>query len=298
MTFQDTDRVLARLLADCRVAMTDPCPAMEQWGPYCRLVAFKLANVLTDEQRLVVDAVLMHLRGRLAALARSQFDHWQPGRQGKAPTPRRSAAEPLARQPAVAVDRGGEGAYVYHGTVRGLLPPVHLRGLRPEFSPDWRRGGTRCRVVTSWREAEVDAVLAHLHGPLRRVSSYWLPAILRLPIDPTAPGIAIGRSGPAIDDPESLSVAAADVWLIGEEPRPHWQPLMAVLSRRRPSPLRPIGGAASGTTGRGGHSSKAPAPPHLARAERLPTPPAPTAAAGSTTASERTKGPVARPRDP
>lgn len=221
---------IARLLADCRDAMTAPRPEMAHWGPYCRLIDIKLATPLSEETRRLVDAFVMRMRAQLAPFVHSQLAGWRLARQGEAPSLRLLPNEPLAADLSAFLNRNGEPAVLYHGTVRGLLIPIHLRGLRPEFRPDRspRSATPGCALVADWREAEVDAVLAHLRGPTRRALAYWQPAVLRLPVD----GAACERDAVGA---EALPVADAQVWLIGEDPRPHFQPLAEVLSARRSS---------------------------------------------------------------
>lgn len=237
MTDLDTDAALVRLLADCEEAMIDPCPEMAHWGPYCRLIDFKLATAVSDQQRHLIDAVLMRMRGQLAPFARSQLAHWRLLRLGDEAPPRLSPTEPLAHDLADYLGRRDDAGVRYHGTVRGLLPPIYLRGLRPEFRTDWRQQAQAPvpMLVDRWREAEVHAVVAHLRGPTRRALAYWQPAVLRIPMPPAPSGEAWHCGDDALVA-GTLPVGGAEVWLIGEDPRPHWQPLIAVLSRRRPSP--------------------------------------------------------------
>jgi hypothetical protein len=239
MSNRDCDVVLGRLLSDCKAAMSDPCPEMAHWGPYCRLVDFKLAMPLPDERRQLVDAVLMRMRARLAAFVRTQLEDSRRLRLAEVAPSRLNPTEPLAQELSRQQDQNSNGDLCYHGTVRGLLTTMYLRGLRSEFTTGWWKHW-RPQVpmlVNHWREAELQAVVAHLNGPVRRVSSYWQPAILRLPKPPSLSGNF--SSGEFEDEAliaATLPVDHAEVWLVGEDPRPHWQPLLAVLSRRRASP--------------------------------------------------------------
>ena len=183
MSNRDCDVVLGRLLSDCKDAMSDPCPEMAHWGPYCRLIDFKLAMPLSDERRQLVDAALMRMRTRLAAFVRTQLEATRRLRSGELAPPRLMPTEPLAQELSRHQDRYGEGHLCYHGTVRGLLIPMYLRGLRSEFTTGWwkRPRPQVPMLVNHWRKAELQAVIAHLNGPVRRVSSYWQPVVLRLP---------------------------------------------------------------------------------------------------------------------
>ena len=232
------ERDLTKLLQDCFDVMTDPCPATEHWVPYCHLLYFKLNNSMPPSTRHLVDDVLTRMREQLEAHSRSSLARWQMMRRGELPDIRLRKEEPLHAALSDFLISSGGSDFLYHGTVRGRLAPIHMRGLCPELRPCWpNRGPESFELVSNWREAEVHAVMAHLRCPRGRILPYWMPVVLRVSVDTryfdqgfmrVATGCAVVRG--------AVPAANADVWLVGDrEPWPHWQPLPACLTRRMAS---------------------------------------------------------------
>lgn len=225
----DLDACLSQLLSDCRDIMTDPRPEMTDWGAYFRLIEFKLSASLPEQAAKLVDSVLLHMRGQLAPIVRSQLGRWQLLRLNASAGPPLRMDDRLYGDVSSFLEQCGAGEALSHGTIRGLLAPIYHRGLCPDFRPGWPRvatGAPGCALVANWREAEVHAVMAHLSGPQHRVVPGWQPVVLRIPIEATHLDIkhVCAQCG-RIFVREAVTAAGAQVWLVGDDPRPHWQPL-------------------------------------------------------------------------
>jgi hypothetical protein len=221
------DLTWQQLIDEWNDVVTDPRPSMADWGTYFRLIEFKLSRSLPNKRAHLVDSMLVRMRDQLTPILRSQFARWRvqriSGYRHPVASPGYSSHGDVDGEIG-----GGDPAFVYCGTIRGLLPKIRLHGFSPDrwrLSSQFTSPSPPIELVAHWREAEVHAVLAHLKGPEDRVVPACQPVILRIPLDPDADS----SHQPQLNEIGITTCAAIDLsglelWRLGEDPRPHWGP--------------------------------------------------------------------------